>query len=142
MHKVCPFCRAASLIAWRLCHGGPGLLGKLSGAQVIARADDGAGRGGGLPRETPNETMERSREPMSLRQAPRCLARTRRGTPCQSPATPKGRCRMHGGAPGSGGPKGQRNGMWKHIRYSQEMIELRPLSQIRSVLIERRGSSS
>ena len=32
---------------------------------------------------------------------------------------------MHGGAPGSGGPKGQLNGMWKHGRYSQEMVELR-----------------
>jgi hypothetical protein len=32
---------------------------------------------------------------------------------------------MHGGAPGSGGPKGPRNGMWKHGRYSQEMIERR-----------------
>jgi hypothetical protein len=32
---------------------------------------------------------------------------------------------MHGGAPGIGAPKGPRNGMWKHGRYSQEMIELR-----------------
>jgi hypothetical protein len=26
---------------------------------------------------------------------------------------------------GSGGPKGKRNGMWKHGRYSQEMVEMR-----------------
>ncbi len=32
---------------------------------------------------------------------------------------------MHGGAPGSGGPKGPRNGMWKHGQYSQDMIEQR-----------------
>jgi hypothetical protein len=32
---------------------------------------------------------------------------------------------MHGGAPGSGGPQGKRNGMWKHGKYSQEMVELR-----------------
>jgi hypothetical protein len=99
-----------------------------------ARVPDG-GEGGDLP-IVANEAIERhgadvsagkleSREPASLRQARRCLARTRRGTPCQSPATPKGRCRMHGGAPGSGGPKGQRNGMWKHGKYSQEMVELR-----------------
>jgi hypothetical protein len=81
------------------------------------------GEGGSVPIEA-NEAIERP-EPISLRQAPRCLARTRRGTLCQSPATPRGRCRMHGGAPGSGGPKGQRNGMWKHGRYSQEMVELR-----------------
>jgi hypothetical protein len=38
------------------------------------------------------------REPSRLRRAPRCLARTRRGTPCQSPAVAgKTRCRMHGG---------------------------------------------
>jgi hypothetical protein len=29
--------------------------------------------------------------------APRCGARTRKGTPCRSPAMPNGRCRMHGG---------------------------------------------
>jgi hypothetical protein len=80
---------------------------------------------GGSPQIQPSEAMERSREPESLRTAPRCLARTRRGTACQSPATPKGRCRMHGGAPGSGGPSGPRNGMWKHGRYSQEMAEHR-----------------
>ena len=47
-------------------------------------------------------------EPSPLRRAQRCLARTRRGTPCQSPATRHGRCRMHGGAPGTGAPKGER----------------------------------
>jgi hypothetical protein len=29
---------------------------------------------------------------------------------------------MHGGAPGSGGPKGQRNGNYKHGRYTAEAI--------------------
>jgi hypothetical protein len=50
-------------------------------------------------------------EPSRLRRAPRCLARTRRGTPCRSPAVAgKTSCRMHGGAAGSGAPKGKRNG--------------------------------
>ena len=32
--------------------------------------------------------------------------------PCQAPAvTGKARCRMHGGAPGSGAPKGNRNAL-------------------------------
>lgn len=45
--------------------------------------------------------------------APRCLARTRSGTECQSPAVKgKRRCRMHGGK-GSGAPEGNRNA-WKH----------------------------
>jgi hypothetical protein len=32
---------------------------------------------------------------------------------------------MHGGAPGSGGPKGARNGNYKHGRYTAEMIATR-----------------
>lgn len=35
--------------------------------------------------------------------APRCGARTRRGTPCRAPAMANGRCRMHGGK--STGPR-------------------------------------
>ncbi len=61
--------------------------------------------------------VERStREPLPLRQAPRCLARTRSGTPCQKPAAKgKKRCRLHGGAEGSGAPCGERNG-WLYTR--------------------------
>ena len=52
-------------------------------------------------------------EPALLAQAQRCLALTRSGTACRSPAV-KGnqRCRMHGGK-GSGAPEGNRNA-WKH----------------------------
>ena len=32
---------------------------------------------------------------------------------------------MHGGAPGSGGPKGRRNGNYKHGRYTAEAIASR-----------------
>lgn len=39
--------------------------------------------------------------------APRCGARTRRGSPCQAPAVnSKPRCRFHGCGKGSGAPKG------------------------------------
>ena len=42
--------------------------------------------------------------------SPRCGARTRAGESCRAPAMRgKQRCRMHGGAPGSGAPKGNRN---------------------------------
>jgi hypothetical protein len=41
-------------------------------------------------------------------------ARTKSGKPCRSPATKKGRCRLHGGASGSGGPAGERNGQYRH----------------------------
>jgi hypothetical protein len=50
-------------------------------------------------------------QPSHLRLAPRCLAKTRRGTACQSPQTKHGRCRIHGGGYGTGAPKGPRNGM-------------------------------
>ncbi len=43
-----------------------------------------------------------------------------RGEPCRrSPAPGKARCRLHGGAPGSGAPAGERNGAWKGGRYSR-----------------------
>ena len=40
----------------------------------------------------------------------RCGAKTRSGAPCRTAAvTGKTRCRMHGGAEGSGAPRGNRN---------------------------------
>ena len=55
--------------------------------------------------------------------APRCGAKTRRGTPCQSPIVRgRKRCRMHGGAYGSGAPKGNKNA-WKHGLRSKEYLE-------------------
>ena len=62
-------------------------------------------------------------QPELLAKAPRCLARTRKGTECQSPAVKgKARCRMHGGK-GSGAPKGNRNA-YKHGSRSAEAREL------------------
>ena len=53
------------------------------------------------------------------RHSPRCAARTRSGRPCRSPPVGgKKRCRMHGGAPGSGAPRGNRNAL-KHGRYTK-----------------------
>ncbi len=57
--------------------------------------------------------------------APRCLAKTRRATLCQSPAVKgKNRCRIHGGAKGSGGQKGNQNAL-KHGKYSAEYLDQR-----------------
>ena len=54
-----------------------------------------------------------------------CGPRTRSGSPCQSPAVSgKRRCRMHGGAEGSGARVGNRNAL-KHGRYSYESVEFR-----------------
>jgi hypothetical protein len=56
--------------------------------------------------------------------APRCGAKNRLGTPCQCPAMPNGRCRLHGGL--STGAKTQegivriRRAVTKHGRYSKQ----------------------
>jgi len=60
--------------------------------------------------------------------APRCGAKTRRGTACQGPAMANGRCRMHGG-PSTGprtteGLERSRRARWKHGVYSRELREL------------------
>ena len=57
--------------------------------------------------------------------SPRCGAKTRSGNPCKSPAvTGKKRCRMHGGAPGTGAPRGNKNAL-KHGNYTREAVALR-----------------
>jgi len=57
-----------------------------------------------------------SRLPMHL--SPRCGARTRSARPCQSPAMPNGRCRLHGGL-SPGAPRGNRNAL-KDGHYTAE----------------------
>jgi len=52
---------------------------------------------------------------------PRCGAKTRSGRPCQGAAVSgRQRCRMHGGAKGSGAPAGERNGRYIHGRFTLE----------------------
>lgn len=79
--------------------------------------------------------MRPETEPECLLAAPRCGARTGSGKPCRAP-TVRGRrrCRMHGGAEGSGAPKGERNGKYKHGHFTQEAIELR--RQIRALIAQ------
>jgi glucans biosynthesis protein len=56
----------------------------------------------------------------------RCGARTRSGATCKSaPVTGRRRCRMHGGAAGSGAPSGERNGNFRHGRYTKEVAATR-----------------
>jgi hypothetical protein len=58
-------------------------------------------------------------------QSPRCGAKTRRGTACLSPAVrDKKRCRMHGGAWGSGAPIGSQNAL-KHGASTKHVKEFR-----------------
>ncbi|CAJ0888184.1 hypothetical protein AMST5_03856 [freshwater sediment metagenome] len=52
----------------------------------------------------------------------RCGAKTRSGAPCQAPAVAgKARCRMHGGAAGTGAPPQNSNAL-KHGRFTREAI--------------------
>jgi uncharacterized protein YjcR len=68
--------------------------------------------------------------------SPRCGAKTRSGKPCMSPAVHgKKRCRMHGGAPGSGAPRGNQNAL-KHGLYTREAIEER--RQLRTLMRQSR----
>jgi hypothetical protein len=66
--------------------------------------------------------------------SPRCGAETRSGGLCRSPAVHgKKRCRMHGGAQGSGAPRANQNAR-KHGLFTREVIAER--SQIRALLGE------
>jgi len=63
---------------------------------------------------------QHTRNVAPMRNALRCGAKTRKGTPCQAPAVSgKKRCRMHGGAKGSGAPMGNQNAL-KHGLYTAE----------------------
>lgn len=67
----------------------------------------------------------KERNTTSMLSSLRCGAKTRSGKPCRSPAVRgKRRCRMHGGAEGSGAPKGNQNAL-KHGLYTREAIEER-----------------
>lgn len=68
--------------------------------------------------------------------SPRCGAKTRCGGACRSPAVRgRKRCRMHGGAQGSGAPRANRNA-WKHGMFTRDAIAER--REIRAVLGEAR----
>jgi hypothetical protein len=68
--------------------------------------------------------------------SPRCGAKTRCCGSCRSPAVRgKRRCRMHGGAPGSGAPSGNQNAR-RHGLFTGEAIAER--RQIRVLLGEAR----
>jgi len=65
------------------------------------------------------------RNTSAMRASLRCGAQTRAKKPCQAPAVSgKQRCRMHGGAQGSGAPKGNQNAL-KHGFFTREMLEER-----------------
>ena len=74
----------------------------------------------------PMRQADIARRLANMNRAPRCGAKTRAGHPCRQAAVKgRARCRMHGGAKGSGGPRGDRNGNFKHGLWTRENVELR-----------------
>jgi hypothetical protein len=64
----------------------------------------------------------------------KCGARTRSGRPCLGLIVRgKTRCRMHGGARGSGAQPGNRN-RWRHGQFSRDNVEGRALMRLSSAL--------
>ncbi|HEY0441692.1 MAG TPA: HGGxSTG domain-containing protein [Xanthobacteraceae bacterium] len=79
---------------------------------------------------------DRARNTGPMLASPRCGAKTRCGGSCRSPAVRgKRRCRMHGGAPGSGAPSGNHNAR-RNGRFTGEAIAER--RQIQALLGEAR----
>ena len=86
---------------------------------------DGGGvhRTGTTPHEQRRGWLKNNNPPGDFSKAARCRAKNRRGMPCQCPAMPNGRCRLHGGL--STGPKTEagieriRQAVTKHGRYSK-----------------------
>lgn len=63
--------------------------------------------------------------------SPRCGARTRCGSACRAPAVRgKKRCRMHGGAKGSGAPKANRNARKHGVFSSDAVVERRRIQAL------------
>lgn len=81
------------------------------------------------------------KKPLPMHQSPRCTATSKRTRErCRAPAV-KGWtvCRFHGA--GGGGPKGKRNGQYRHGFYTQEAIAERRavtalLRQMQKALVE------
>lgn len=81
------------------------------------------------PREKRRGWLKNNNPPGDFMKAPRCGAKTRKGTPCRAPAMKNGRCRLHGGK--STGPKTTegieriRQAHIKHGQYTKEAIASR-----------------
>jgi hypothetical protein len=76
--------------------------------------------------DDPMRQADIERRLANLAKAPRCGAKTRAGHPCgQAAVAGRVRCRMHGGAKGSGGPRGNHNGNFKHGLWTRESLEMR-----------------
>ena len=67
--------------------------------------------------------------PGDFSKAPRCGAKTRKGTPCKGPAMKNGRCRMHGGK-SPGGPIGNQHALKHGLRTRKAIAERKMISRL------------
>ncbi len=82
-----------------------------------------------MQREKKSILLRNSNPQGNPNNAPRCGAKTRKGTTCRAPAMANGRCRMHGGkSTGPRTPEGlerSRKANFKYGFYSAELLEER-----------------
>jgi len=72
------------------------------------------------PREKRRGWLKNDNPPGDFMQAPRCGAKTRKGTLCQAPAMKNGRCRLHGGkSTGPKTPEGIERIRQAHLRHGE-----------------------
>ena len=95
----------------------------------------------GTPQEKRRGWLKNGNPPCGFSKAPRCGAKTRRGSRCRCPAMSNGRCCIHGGlSTGPTTPEGIeriRRAATKHGRYSKEALAER--RQVQRLLKECRG---
>lgn len=79
----------------------------------------------------PNQGAFFMKHTQAMLQSPRCGARTRKGISCRAPAVyGRKRCRLHGGADGSGAPKGNKNAIKSGYYTTEEKMERRNMHKI------------
>lgn len=67
-----------------------------------------------------------------MTQSPRCGAKTRAGGECRAPAVAgRRRCRMHGGAAGSGAPRGNQNALKTGLHTAKMIFITRRVNALR-----------
>jgi hypothetical protein len=98
------------------------------------------------PHEPRRGWLKHGNPPGDFSVAERCGAKNRRGKPCQCPAMPNGRCRLHGGL--STGPKTAqgieriRRARWKHGWYAEARVEAARAARKRAKQLSREWQAS
>ena len=81
-----------------------------------------------LPHAKRHGWLKNGNPPGDFSKAPRCGAKTRKGTACQAPAMANGRCRMHGGT-STGAPCGNQYALKHGYRTKKAIAERKIITQ-------------